>query len=137
RSMAWRRSRRWRMPSIERSTDHSGVAEGRSEAVRPEEGLTQESGRKVSQKRRPTRPARPRPRGQRKRQGGPWRQGWYQDGDQTPAPQRTVTLPSAVSVCEVDERTLNPLITPASSWRSANDTGPRDLGWVSRYRLQL
>ena len=37
---------------------------------------------------------------------------------------------------EVDERQLNPLISPASSRRSSNDAGPREPGRVSCYRLR-
>src|SRR5262249_2845058 len=51
-------------------------------------------------------------------------------------PSVEVRLPPGESAGEVDERELNPLITPASSWRSADDAGPRETGRVSRYRLQ-
>src|SRR5262249_15506383 len=45
-------------------------------------------------------------------------------------------LRAPAGACEVDEREFNPLISPTSSRRGANDAGPRDAGMVSRYRLQ-
>ena len=93
--------------------------------------------RKTGRKRRFQRP-RQRPRKPRPRPRQDQAEGQDQGAQIGPArlrrPQASITQKQ--SPAEVDETTLNPLITRIQVERS-NDAGPRGTGRVSRYRLPL